>query len=70
MGWSSLSVLGMVPVFDKMIEQGLINDAIFSFYMSKDPSKQGELMMGGYNEARFQGDVKWFDLSHDACALE
>ena len=67
LGWSSLSVLGMVPVFDRMIEQELINDAVFSFYLSKDPAKQGELILGGYNQARIKGEVSWFDLSHDAC---
>ena len=35
MGFPTISVLGVNPVFNNMVEQGLVEEPIFSFYINR-----------------------------------
>jgi cathepsin D len=41
-------------------EQGVLERAMFAFYLGDE--EDGELAVGGYNEARMSGDISWVDL--------
>ncbi|KAJ2797803.1 aspartic proteinase precursor [Coemansia guatemalensis] len=60
MGYDRISVKGVVPPFYHMVNNKLIDEPVFSFYMS-DTKKgdDGELILGGYNEDHFEGDLSW-----------
>lgn len=58
MGFDEISVDKLPTVFDLLVKQGLIEEASYSFFLSKDPSVQGELILGGidpkYNATAFK----------------
>ena len=65
MGFSGSSVSGNT-VFENMMQQGLIEEAMFAFYFGKgrqDSTIDGsELVLGGYNPEHFVGTNLYFDL--------
>jgi saccharopepsin len=44
MGFDSISVMNATTPFHNLVEQGLVDEPIFSFYMPHD--QQGELTIG------------------------
>jgi hypothetical protein len=47
-----------VPPFNKMMDQGLVKDPVFSFWLNRNvEGKQGgELTLGGVDPAHFKGE--------------
>lgn len=63
LGFRNISVNGINPVFIAMAEQGLVDDAVFSFYLSSDPKKPGEMDIGGVDKAKFTGDLSYVPVT-------
>merc|ERR1719373_1456846 len=40
-----------------MIDQKLIDEPVFAFYLQDDASKQGELVFGGIDKSHFTGEL-------------
>ncbi|VEL29155.1 unnamed protein product [Protopolystoma xenopodis] len=59
LGYPQISVMNVTPVFDNMVNQGLIDDPVFAFYLDRNVSDPigGELMIGGTDPAYYEGDV-------------
>ncbi|KAF3454743.1 hypothetical protein FNV43_RR05191 [Rhamnella rubrinervis] len=57
LGFQEISVGNATPVWYNMVEQGLVNDEVFSFWLNRDPHADvgGELVLGGVNEKHFKG---------------
>jgi len=56
---------GTKPLMDSMMEQGILADNVFAFYMSMNPDKEpSELVFGHYDEDRFEGDINWHDVKY------
>ncbi|XP_049977250.1 napsin-A [Alexandromys fortis] len=55
LGFPTLSVGGVQPPLDSMVEQGLLEKPIFSFYLNRDAegSDGGELVLGGSDPAHY-----------------
>ena len=64
MAFSKISVDGVVPVFDNMVKQGLVKEAVFSFWLDRNPegSQGGELLLGGVDAKRYTGEIDWVPL--------
>jgi cathepsin D len=60
LGYSSISVNGITPVFDNMVKQELIPAPIFSFYIKRhigaNDEEGGELLFGGSDPSKYKGD--------------
>jgi saccharopepsin len=63
LAWPSISVDGVEPPIQNMIRQGVIDQGVFSFYLSSSTLKKGELDIGGIDESKYTGDLKYTDLS-------
>ena len=54
MGFQRLSLHNVTTVFDNMVDQGVVDIPIFSFFLSDDPEVPGELTIGGANSHYYQ----------------
>jgi len=63
LAFSTIAVDGMVPVFDNMVRQNLVDQPIFSFYLSNEDGVDGELNFGGMSPEYFTGDITYVPVS-------
>ncbi|XP_025711055.1 cathepsin E isoform X1 [Callorhinus ursinus] len=65
LGYPSLAVGGVTPVFDNMMAQNLVDIPMFSVYMSSDPEggAGSELIFGGYDHSHFSGNLNWVPIT-------
>lgn len=63
LGWPRISVDGILPVFPTAVAQGLIQSPVFAFYLGKADGVNGELTLGGYDQAHFTGPINWAPLT-------
>lgn len=65
MGYPTIAVNGITPVFNQMFAEGAIDKNQFSFYLNRDPeaSVGGELYLGGANPERYTGDFNYHDVT-------
>merc|ERR1719478_537392 len=57
LGWKSISEYQIPTPFEAMIDQKLIDEPVFAFYLQKDASQQGELVFGGIDHSHYTGDL-------------
>ncbi|CAK9150933.1 unnamed protein product [Ilex paraguariensis] len=57
LGFQEISVGDAVPVWYNMVEQGLVNEEVFSFWLNRDleAKEGGELVFGGVDPKHFKG---------------
>jgi saccharopepsin len=64
LGYDTIAVLHTVPPFYKMINDGLLDDPVFAFYLGTtagsdvDPDG-GEFTLGGVDKSHYTGDITW-----------
>ncbi|XP_068590098.1 nothepsin [Cebidichthys violaceus] len=66
MGYPSLAEILGNPVFDNMLAQKVVEEPIFSFYLSRSTSSgtpEGELLLGGKDEALYSGPINWLPVT-------
>ncbi|XP_025269288.1 lysosomal aspartic protease isoform X2 [Camponotus floridanus] len=65
LSYSNISVGGITPVFDNIIEQGLVSSRIFSFYLNRDTSADlgGTLILGGSDPTYYEGDFTYIPVT-------
>ncbi|OVA13515.1 Peptidase A1 [Macleaya cordata] len=58
LGFQEISVGDAVPVWYNMVEQGLVSEEVFSFWLNRDPEAEegGELVFGGVDPKHYKGE--------------
>ncbi|KAJ2697211.1 hypothetical protein FB645_005973 [Coemansia sp. IMI 203386] len=59
LAFKSLASGGLVPPMVKMIEEALVDEPVFAFALSQGHRSFGELLLGGYNEMHYKGELRW-----------
>ncbi|XP_056671749.1 renin-like isoform X2 [Monodelphis domestica] len=57
------SVIGITPVFDNLMAQGVLKENVFSIYFSRKSGEVGELILGGTDPNYFQGNFHYINTS-------
>lgn len=57
LGFQEISVGNVTPVWYNMVQQDLVSDEVFSFWLNRDPTAEvgGEIIFGGVDEKHFKG---------------
>lgn len=63
LGFKSISVDGIPPVFESMVSQGLVQNPVFSFYLGQADGQAGELDIGGIDPTKFTGQLTFVPLT-------
>ncbi|XP_072744043.1 lysosomal aspartic protease-like [Anoplolepis gracilipes] len=67
MGYPSISVDGVMPVFNNMVQQGLVAQPIFSLYLNQNPSASigGELILGGFDPDYYNSELTYVSVTNE-----
>lgn len=66
LGFKAISEYNISTPFEAMIDQGLIDESVFAFYLPRDASEEGELTLGGADRAHYTGELHDVPLVSDA----
>lgn len=66
----ALSKQGQLPAFFRMLESGLLDEPLFSVWLSPDPTTEpaGKIMFGGHNPQRYVGMLQDLPVTSKKCA--
>jgi len=67
MGFPAISVNGIQPVFQALIEQSKVEAPVFSFWLNRNPEDPngGVLVIGGSDETLHEGDMAYIPVSEE-----
>lgn len=67
LGWPQIAVGGVTPVFQNMIEQEVVKEPVFSFWLNRnDPEGAGgELVLGGVDPSHYIGKHAWSNVTRE-----
>lgn len=65
MGFPEIADDGVTPVFNTMMQQGVVDEPVFSFYLSTDANANqgGELILGGSDSNKYEGEFTYVNVS-------
>ncbi|GAM20147.1 hypothetical protein SAMD00019534_033220 [Acytostelium subglobosum LB1] len=66
LAFQSISVNNIPPPFYMMMDQGLVSQPLFAFWLSKTPGANGgELTFGSIDSSKYTGDITYLPLTNE-----
>lgn len=65
LGFNTLAHDSTVPVFDNIVESGVLEWNVFAFFFSLDPDVDSELVIGNVDNSKFSGNIHWVPVTED-----
>uniref|UniRef100_A0A8D0ADM3 pepsin A n=1 Tax=Sander lucioperca TaxID=283035 RepID=A0A8D0ADM3_SANLU len=65
LAYPRLSASGATPVFDNMMQEGLVNQDLFSVYLSSNAHQGSVVTFGGIDPNHYSGAISWIPLSNE-----
>ncbi|KAF9401172.1 Vacuolar protease A, partial [Podila epigama] len=63
LGYDTISVLGVVPPFYNLVNQKLIDEPVFGFYLANaDGNTGGQMTLGGVDSNHYEGELQYHDV--------
>ncbi|KAF9174245.1 Vacuolar protease A [Mortierella sp. AD011] len=63
LGYDTISVLSVVPPFYSIVNQKLVDEPVFGFYLGQSESSiGGQMTIGGVDSNHFEGDLEWHNV--------
>ncbi|KAM7404628.1 hypothetical protein PAMP_011960 [Pampus punctatissimus] len=66
LAYQSIAADSVVPVFDNMVKQGLVPQAMFSVYLSGNEQQGSEVVFGGLDSSHYTGGITWIPLTSES----
>uniref|UniRef100_A0A8C4RS84 pepsin A n=1 Tax=Erpetoichthys calabaricus TaxID=27687 RepID=A0A8C4RS84_ERPCA len=66
LAYPSISSSSATPVFDNMMSQNLVNQDLFSFYLSPDDQSGSVVTFGGVDPNYYSGSINWVPLTSES----
>uniref|UniRef100_A0A8C3T1I1 pepsin A n=1 Tax=Chelydra serpentina TaxID=8475 RepID=A0A8C3T1I1_CHESE len=63
LAFPSIASSGATPVFDNMMNEGLVSQDLFSVYLSSDEQSGSFVMFGDIDSSYYSGSLNWIPLS-------
>ena len=65
LAFPEISIGGAVPPFQSMVDQGLVPEPVFSFWLNRNnpAGPGGELVLGGVDPSHYTGEHVWWVAS-------
>jgi len=63
LGFPSIAVDSVVPPVQNMIQQNLISEGVFAFYLPSESGQKGELSLGEIDKTKYSGALTWVPLT-------
>jgi hypothetical protein len=65
LAWKSISVDNIEPIFSQMIAAKLVEQPVFSFYLTSTSGQDGEMLLGGIDQTKYSGELFYVPLSSE-----
>lgn len=65
LAFKSIAVTGAVPWWYHAVDQKLVQEPVFAFYLNRKAGGDGELLLGGVDEAHYTGDFHYVPLTNE-----
>jgi len=65
LAYDTISVNGIVPPFNQMVNQKLIDEPVFAFYLA-DAEGESEAVFGGVDKDHYKGEIEYIPLRRKA----
>merc|ERR1712038_823398 len=65
MAFPKISVDGVPPVFNNMVDQGVVEEPVFSFWLNRNPDADlgGVMVLGGSDPSLYEGEMTYVDVT-------